>query len=89
MHPEDRSHQEKVEALHTLTDIVAATCFRRAATESNMSPGWLLWHLSMRRDATIFPAFEDGRITFMQANELLSAHVRASQLSPPMCGELT
>ena len=42
MHPEDRSHQEKVEALDTLTDIVAATRFRRAATELNMSPGLAL-----------------------------------------------
>jgi ParB family chromosome partitioning protein len=72
IHREDLSHQEKVEALDTLSDIVA-TGLRRAAAELNMSPGWLSRRLSMSRDATIFPALEDGRITFMQANELLSA----------------
>jgi ParB/RepB/Spo0J family partition protein len=77
IHREDLSHQEKVEALDTLSDIVAASGLRRAAAELHMSPGWLSRRLSMRRDATIFPALEDGRISFMQANELLSAPAAA------------
>jgi ParB/RepB/Spo0J family partition protein len=77
IHREDLSHQEKVEALDTLSDIVATSGLRRAAAELNMSPGWLSRRLSMRRDATIFPALEDGRITFMQPNELLSAPAAA------------
>jgi ParB family chromosome partitioning protein len=73
LHREDLSHQEQVEALDTLTELVSGTGLRRAASELNMSPGWLSRRLAMRRDATIFPALEDGRITFTLANELLAA----------------
>jgi hypothetical protein len=58
----------------SLADIVRATGFRRAAAELNMSPGWLSRRQSMRRDRTIFRALEEGSITSVQANELLSAH---------------
>ena len=62
LHREDLSHQEQVEALDTLTELVSGTGLRRAAAELNMSPGWLSRRLAMRRDATIFSALEDGSI---------------------------
>jgi ParB-like chromosome segregation protein Spo0J len=73
IHREDLSHQEKVEALNMLGDMAAEHGLRRAARELNMNPGWLSRRLSMRRDPIIFPALKEGRITFAQANELLSA----------------
>jgi ParB family chromosome partitioning protein len=73
IHREDLSHQEKVEALDMLGEIAAEQGLRRAAHELNMSPGWLSRRLSMRRDPIVFPALEEGRITFAQANELLGA----------------
>lgn len=73
IHREDLSHQEKVEALDMLGEIVHGRGLRRTALELNMSPGWLSRRLSMRRDPVVFPALEEGRITFAQAHELLSA----------------
>jgi ParB/RepB/Spo0J family partition protein len=73
IHREDLSHQEKVEALDMLAQMVEGGGLRRTAIELNMSPGWLSRRLSMRRDPIVFPALEEGRITFGQAHELLSA----------------
>ena len=73
IHREDLSHQEKVEALDMLGEMAAEQGLRRAARELSMSPGWLSRRLSMRRDPIVFPALEEGRITFAQANELLGA----------------
>jgi ParB/RepB/Spo0J family partition protein len=58
VHREDLSHQEQVEALDALAEIVRGTGLRRTAAQLNMSPGWLSRRLSMRRDATIYPALE-------------------------------
>src|SRR5438477_11767463 len=73
IHREDLSHQEKVEALDMLGEMVQGRGLRRTALELNMSPGWLSRRLSMRQDPVVFPALEEGRITFAQAHELLSA----------------
>jgi ParB family transcriptional regulator, chromosome partitioning protein len=73
IHREDLSHQEKVEALDMLGEMVQGRGLRRTALELNMSAGWLSRRLSMRRDPVVFPALEEGRITFAQAHELLSA----------------
>ena len=73
IHREDLSHQEKVEALDMLDEMVQGRGLRRTAMELNMSPGWLSRRLSMRKDPVVFPALEEGRITFAQAHELLSA----------------
>jgi ParB/RepB/Spo0J family partition protein len=73
IHREDLSHQEKVEALDMLGEMVQGHGLRRTAMELNMSPGWLSRRLSMRKDPVVFPALEEGRITFAQAHELLSA----------------
>jgi ParB/RepB/Spo0J family partition protein len=73
IHREDLSHQEKVEALDMLGEMVDGHGLRRTALELNMSPGWLSRRLSMRQDPVVFPALEEGRISFAQANELLAA----------------
>ena len=73
IHREDLSHQEKVEALDMLGEMVDGHGLRRTAFELNMSPGWLSRRLSMRQDPVVFPALEEGRISFAQANELLAA----------------
>jgi len=73
IHREDLSHQEKVEALDMLGEMVEGHGLRKTASELNMSPGWLSRRLSMRQDPVIFPALEEGRVTFAQANELLAA----------------
>jgi hypothetical protein len=56
-----------------LGEIVQGRGLRRTALELNMSAGWLSRRLSIRRDPVVFPALEEGRITFAQAHELLSA----------------
>jgi ParB/RepB/Spo0J family partition protein len=73
IHREDLSHQEKVEALDMLGEMVDGHGLRRTALELNMSPSWLSRRLSMRKDPVVFPALEEGRISFAQANELLAA----------------
>jgi ParB family chromosome partitioning protein len=73
IHREDLSHQEKVEALDMLGEMVQGRGLRQTARELNMSPGWLSRRMSIRRDPVVFPALEEGRITFAQAHELLSA----------------
>jgi len=79
MHREDLSHQEKVEALDMLASMAAGKGLWQVAGELGTSPGWLSRRLSMRQDPVIFPALEEGRITFVQANELLSAPTTARQ----------
>jgi hypothetical protein len=79
MHREDLSHQEKVEALDMLASMAAGQGLRQVAGELGTSPGWVSRRLSMRQDPVIFPALEEGRITFVQANELLSAPAAARQ----------
>jgi hypothetical protein len=61
------------DALDELGDLVQSAGLRRTAAELRIDPGWLSKQLSMRRDPVIFPALEEGRLTFTQANELLSA----------------
>jgi ParB/RepB/Spo0J family partition protein len=73
IHREDLSHQEKVEALDMLGEMVDGHGLRRTAHELNMSPGWLSRRLSMRHDPVVSPALEEGRISFAQVNELLAA----------------
>ncbi len=73
MHRKGLSHTEMVDALDELADLVQSTGLRRTAAELRIDPGWLSKQLSMRRDPVIFPALEEGRLTFTQANELLSA----------------
>jgi ParB/RepB/Spo0J family partition protein len=73
MHRKGLSHVEMVDALDELSDLVQSTGLRRTAAELRIDPGWLSKQLSMRRDPVIFPALEEGRLTFTQANELLSA----------------
>ena len=75
LHREDLSHQEQVEALDMLATMVDGQGLRHTAAELGISPGWLSRRLSMRRDPIVFPALEEGRITFVQASELLSAPV--------------
>jgi ParB family chromosome partitioning protein len=73
MHRKGLSHLEMVDALDELADLVQSAGLRRTAAELRIDPGWLSKQLSMRRDPVIFPALEEGRLTFTQANELLSA----------------
>jgi ParB family chromosome partitioning protein len=73
IHREDLSHQEKVDALDQLAELVHVTGLRRTAGELGISHGWLSRRLSMRQDPVIFPALETGKIGFSQANELLGA----------------
>jgi ParB/RepB/Spo0J family partition protein len=73
MHRKALTHVEMVDALDELADLVQSAGLRRTAAELRIDPGWLSKQLSMRRDPVIFPALEEGRLTFTQANELLSA----------------
>ena len=73
LHREDLSHQEKVDALDQLAELVQVTGLRRTAGELGISHAWLSRRLSMRQDPVIFPALETGKIGFSQANELLAA----------------
>jgi len=75
LHREDLSHQEQVEALDMLATMVDGQGLRYTASELGISPGWLSRRLSMRQDPVVFPALEEGHITFVQASELLSAPV--------------
>src|SRR5919206_767520 len=75
LHREDLSHQEQVEALDMLATMVDGQGLRHTAAELGISPGWLSRRLSMRQDPIVFPALEEGGITFVQASELLSAPV--------------
>ncbi len=75
LHREDLSQQEQVEALDMLATMVDGQGLRHTAAELGTSPGWLSRRLSMRQDPIVFPALEEGRITFVQASELLSAPV--------------
>jgi hypothetical protein len=77
MHRKALSHLEMVDALDELADLVQSAGLRRTAAELRIDPGWLSKQLSMRRDPVIFPALEEGRLTFTQANELLSAPAAA------------
>jgi hypothetical protein len=77
LHRVGLSHGEMVDALDELADMAHTAGLRRTATELSMDPGWLSKQLSMRRDPVIFPALEDGRLTFTQANELLGAPAAA------------
>ena len=77
MHRKALSHVEMVDALDELADMVQASGLRRTAAELRIDPGWLSKQLSMRRDPIIFPALEEGKLTFTQANELLSAPAAA------------
>jgi len=77
VHRKGLSHEEMVDALDELADMAQTTGLRRTAAELSMDPGWLSKQLSMRRDPVIFPALEAGRLTFTQANELLSAPAAA------------
>jgi ParB family chromosome partitioning protein len=77
LHREDLSQQEQVEALDMLATLADGRGLRQTAAELSTSPGWLSRRLSMRRDPVVFPALEEGRITFVQANELLSAPAAA------------
>lgn len=79
VHRKGLSHDEMVDALDELADMAQTSGLRRTAAELSMDPGWLSKQLSMRRDPVIFPALEDGRLTFTQANELLSAPAAARQ----------
>jgi ParB family transcriptional regulator, chromosome partitioning protein len=77
LHREDLSHQEPVEALDMLASLADGQGLRHTAAELGISPGCLSRRLSMRRDPVVFPALEEGRITFVQASELLSAPAAA------------
>jgi ParB family chromosome partitioning protein len=62
---EDLAHQEQIEALDMLATMVDGQGLRHTAAELGSSPSWLSRRLSMRQDPIVFPALEEGRITFV------------------------
>jgi ParB/RepB/Spo0J family partition protein len=77
LHREDLPHAERVAAIDTYAELVASSGLRQTARELRMDAGYLSRLLKMRRDQTIFPALEAGRLTFYQAHVLLTAPAAA------------
>jgi ParB-like chromosome segregation protein Spo0J len=75
----DLSHTEKVAALDQLAELSNEAGLRRTADRLHMSAGWLSVQLAMRRDSLIYPALEQGQISFGQAAALLRAPAEMRQ----------
>jgi ParB family chromosome partitioning protein len=78
LHRVNLSHAERVAALDQLAELSHAHGLRRTARQLRVDPSWLSRQLAVRRDPTIFRAFESGQIGVGQAAELLRApaHMR-------------
>jgi ParB/RepB/Spo0J family partition protein len=77
LHRVGLSHAEKVAALDQLLEMCRAEGLRQTAHRIRITPGWLSSQLAVRRDPVIFPALENGSLSFGQAAELMRAPAKA------------
>jgi ParB/RepB/Spo0J family partition protein len=74
------SHAEKVAALDQLAEMSRTEGLRQTAQRIRITPGWLSSQLAVRRDPIIFPALEEGALSFGQAAELMRAPARSRRV---------